>query len=463
MFTKVYLGNTPVKAIYQGDKQIQYNIFNFIKYSDRSLDGIPRTEYLSKLTNFTIDKSLYPQLQGKTVTYSIHAFCENATMLANVSGKWSRFGGELAVDYEDGTREYNISAWVFSKSEETLIKNRDERIYGTNTLKDKPIKNIEVRIAIQGLKSGKVTVSKPMLNIGSSNNNYVINPSDNNTGDYASVINPLVVSTDKYEIIKVDRKDFSKMYKINLYNKTPITSLSLNGTSLYVGCSDGYIIKREIDTLNTINHSKISTSKINDIMIHPGGGLFISSDSALIKAGHDSLTNINQTNDGATFKKTILANNRIYALRGNAKINVYDGDLSNMASIEDVTNKESMTIDSTRVHTVGYTNYARFDINTYERSYHKDINMQLKDIIVKDNYLYCLTNTQLYQMEIPTFTSNATLFFPNTGVTCMCLGNDGYIYAGTIDGFILKIDTTIMKIIGSECFTNGSITNIATE
>ena len=463
MFTKVYLGGTPVKAIYQGDKQIQYNIINYVLYSDTEVvgRGVPNSWGNDRVV-LTVPPELLKLCPGKKMTYSCHIRLDNAVARpSDVTKEWTRVGGEVLVEYEDGKIDYIGGVWLWPDKITHKYTNANARWHAGLYIQNKPVKFIEVRISVQGLASGLAKVSRPMLNFGTNKNNWVPAPQDN--AEFTPLPppeNPIYLSTNDGEVIQLNRDTLEVTNKKIINNAILSTAMNVKDNVLYLGYANGLLRSINAETLVPIAESQITDSKINDIMIHPGGGLFVSSETALIKAGLTSLSNITQTNDGDSYKESILINSRIYALRGSSKIMVYDGNLGLMQEIQDMAAKSNMTVDTTRVHTIGPTNYARFDINTYQRSFDKALSFTPIEMIQGEGLLYILHVRNLYKIGISSFSYDATYYIDTSEAICAADGGNGKIYIGTKDGYLISVDKQTWNLVDKIKVTGSTIRNI---
>ena len=158
----------------------KYGLINYVLKSDQTLEAVPiEATWSNDRLLFEPDKDFFTDSLGMECTYSVEVYTKDAVSIPEEGSKWCRLGGELAIHFEDGSTSYLGGAWKIADLSGTKqYTNGKERCYTTFTMPNKPIKNIEVRLLAQGLKSGTAKISRPLLTIGNIKSDYQVNIKD---------------------------------------------------------------------------------------------------------------------------------------------------------------------------------------------------------------------------------------------------------------------------------------------
>ena len=171
---KTTVGKTEAKL-----NDMKFGNLNYVLKSDMEviLTGDGTETYNLNGLKFEVQNDFKTKGRNKEIIISMDFDVQNCTArTTSASGKYKRIGGELTVGYADGTYQY-FGCWVTADSSNNF-PNTIGRLYTKHTVKDSEITTLIFQGVIQGLKTGTAIVSKPMVNIGNIEYDWVSNPND---------------------------------------------------------------------------------------------------------------------------------------------------------------------------------------------------------------------------------------------------------------------------------------------
>lgn len=172
---KTTVGKTEAKL-----NDMKFGNLNYVLKSDTEiiLTGDGTETYNKNGLMFEVQNDFKTKGRNKEIIISMDFDVQNCTArtTTSASGENKRIGGEFNVKYADDTQQW-FGCWI-QPDDNNKFPDAIGRIYTKHTVKDAEIKAIQFAGAIQGLKTGTAIVSKPMVNIGNIEYDWVSNPND---------------------------------------------------------------------------------------------------------------------------------------------------------------------------------------------------------------------------------------------------------------------------------------------